>query len=90
MQFLPQEPVHNYMEKQIGDVPVHQLQEETVDTAMVIPQECVSLRLDEQIVDDPVPFLQQPGSFRKTLCQRAFFLKNSLMSQSWTFRTRSC
>ena len=55
---VPQE-VQNYTEKQIGDVPVHQLQEEMVEATRVIPQESVSERILCQITDVPVSDIPQ-------------------------------
>ena len=53
MKPIPQERMQNNTVEQIVDVPVSQIQEETVEVIQLIPQDRMSDRVVEQIVDSP-------------------------------------
>ena len=52
---VPRERVQNLVEKQIVDVPVQQILEQSVEVIKVIPEEWMSKRIVQQLVDVPVP-----------------------------------
>ena len=53
MKPIPQERVQNNTVEQIVDVPVSQIQEETVEVIQLLPQDRMSDRVVEPIVDSP-------------------------------------